>query len=69
MLRSAMVPVDFSDNFPYVLKFAEGLGALRELLARLVEMGLQLRAQPLGVVVDVDRPDDLAAAELLSRDA
>ena len=48
---------------------AEELGALRELLARLVEMGLQLRAQPLGVVVDVDRPDDLAAAELLSRDA
>jgi hypothetical protein len=48
---------------------AEGLGALRELLARLVEMGLRLRAQPLGVVVDVDRPDDLAAAELLSRDA
>ena len=48
---------------------AEGLGALRELLARLVERGMRLRAQPLGVVVDVDRPDDLAAAELLSRDA
>jgi hypothetical protein len=48
---------------------AEGLGALRELLARLVGSGLQLRAQPLGLVVDVDRPDDLAAAELLTRGA
>ena len=48
---------------------AEGLGALRELLARLVGSGLRLRAQPLGAVVDVDRPDDLAAAELLSRGA
>ncbi len=48
---------------------AEGLGALRDLLARLVGLGLRLRAEPLGVVVDVDRPDDLAAAELLLRDA
>ncbi len=48
---------------------AEGLGALRDLLARLVGSGLRLRAQPLGVVVDVDQPDDLAAAELLWRDA
>lgn len=48
---------------------AEGLGALRDLLARLVVLGLRLRAEPLGVVVDVDRPDDLAAAELLLRDA
>ena len=47
---------------------AEGLGALRELLARLVESGLRLRSHTLGVVVDVDRPDDLAAAEILSRD-
>jgi hypothetical protein len=46
---------------------AEGLGALRDLLARLVGSGLRLRAQPLGVVVDVDQPDDLAAAELLWR--
>jgi NDP-sugar pyrophosphorylase family protein len=48
---------------------AEGLGALRDLLARLVVLGLRLRAEPLGVVVDVDRPDDLAAAEILLRDA
>jgi NDP-sugar pyrophosphorylase family protein len=48
---------------------AEGLGALRDLLARLVGLGLRLRAEPLGAVVDVDRPDDLAAAELLLRDA
>jgi NDP-sugar pyrophosphorylase family protein len=48
---------------------AKGVGALRDLLARLVGSGLRLRAEPLGVVVDVDRPDDLAAAELLSRDA
>jgi hypothetical protein len=29
---------------------------------------MRLRAEPLGVVVDVDRPDDLAAAERLARD-
>jgi NDP-sugar pyrophosphorylase family protein len=46
---------------------AEGLGALRELLARLVGSGLRLRAHPLGTVVDVDRPDDVAAAERLAR--
>ena len=28
MLRSAMVPVDFSSNFEFVLQFAEGLGSL-----------------------------------------
>ena len=28
MLRSAMVPVDFGENFSYVLKFAEGLSEL-----------------------------------------
>lgn len=43
------------------------LGALRELLARLVGSGLRLRAHPLGAVVDVDRPDDLAEAEQLTR--
>jgi hypothetical protein len=48
---------------------AEGLGALRDLLARLIEWGIRLRAEPLGVVVDVDRPDDLAAAEILLRNA
>lgn len=42
---------------------AEGLGALRAFLARLVESGVRLRAYPLGCVVDVDRPDDLMAAE------
>jgi NDP-sugar pyrophosphorylase family protein len=47
----------------------ERLGALRDLLARLVGWGLQLRGEPLGMVVDVDRPDDLAAAELLLGDA
>ena len=47
----------------------EGVAALRDLLARLVGFGLRLRAEPLGTVVDVDRPDDLAAAEHLTRDA
>jgi len=47
----------------------EGLGALRDLLARLVVSGLRLRAHPLGAVVDVDRPDDVAAAERLARRA
>jgi len=41
----------------------EGLGALRAYLERLVEMGVALRAHPLGAVVDVDRPDDLQEAE------
>jgi len=45
---------------------AEGLGALRHLLARLVPAGLRLRAERLGAVVDVDRPDDVAAAERLA---
>jgi NDP-sugar pyrophosphorylase family protein len=48
---------------------AAGFGALRDLLAHLVGWGLRLRAERLGAVVDVDRPDDLAAAELLLRDA
>jgi len=43
----------------------QGLGALRDLLARLVGSGLRLRAHPLGAVVDVDRPDDVAEAERL----
>ncbi len=47
---------------------AEGVAALRDHLARLVGCGMRLRAEPLGVVVDVDRPDDLAAAERLARD-
>jgi FMN phosphatase YigB (HAD superfamily)/CTP:molybdopterin cytidylyltransferase MocA len=46
---------------------AEGVGALRDHLARLVGCGIRLRAEPLGAVVDVDRPDDLAAAERLAR--
>jgi NDP-sugar pyrophosphorylase family protein len=46
---------------------AQGLGALRDLLAHLVRSGLRLRAHPLGAVVDVDRPDDVAAAERLTR--
>jgi len=48
---------------------SEGVAALRDLLAGLVGSGLRLRAEPLGTVVDVDRPDDLAAAERLARDA
>jgi len=46
---------------------ADELGALRELLARLVGSGLRLHAHPLGTVVDVDRPDDVAEAEQLTR--
>ena len=42
---------------------AAGGGALRELLATIVREGVVLDAFDLGAVVDVDRPDDLAAAE------
>ncbi len=42
---------------------ASGGGALRELLAAIVTEGVVLRAVPLGDVVDVDRLDDLRAAE------
>jgi NDP-sugar pyrophosphorylase family protein len=42
---------------------------LRDFLAGLVGAGLRLRAHPLGKVVDVDRPDDLAEAEALQRTA
>lgn len=38
---------------------------LRDFLARLPGAGLRLRAHPLGRVVDVDRPHDLAEAEAL----
>jgi len=48
---------------------ASGLGALRAFLTLLVERGVRLRAHPLGHVVDVDRPDDVAAAECLARSA
>lgn len=44
---------------------AAGGGALRELLAAIVREGVLLRACDLGAVVDVDRADDLAAAEAL----
>ncbi len=44
---------------------AAGGGALRELLAAIVREGVRLRACDLGAVVDVDRADDLAAAEAL----
>jgi NDP-sugar pyrophosphorylase family protein len=47
----------------------EGLGALRAYLERLVEMGVALRAHPLGAVVDVDRPDDLQEAERAGKGA
>jgi NDP-sugar pyrophosphorylase family protein len=40
-----------------------GLGALRAFMQQLVESGARLRAHPLGAVVDVDRPDDVRAAE------
>jgi hypothetical protein len=53
--------------FSLGIALEEELGALRELLARLVGSGLQLRAHPLGAVVDVDRPDDVAEAEQLTR--
>lgn len=45
---------------------AAGGGALRELLAAIVREGVVLGAVDLGDVVDVDRPDDLAAAEELA---
>lgn len=41
--------------------------ALRELLGVLPREGMRLRTVDLGDVVDVDRPDDLAAAEAASR--
>ena len=44
---------------------AAGGGALRELLAAIVAEGVALAACDLGEVVDVDRPDDLEAAEAL----
>lgn len=44
---------------------AAGGGALRELLSVIVREGVALEACELGDVVDVDRPDDLAAAEAL----
>lgn len=43
---------------------AEGVPALRGLLALLVREGIRLEAVDLGEVVDVDRADDLAAAEM-----
>lgn len=45
---------------------AAGGGALRELLSALVREGVVLETCDLGDVVDVDRPDDLAAAEALA---
>jgi NDP-sugar pyrophosphorylase family protein len=44
---------------------AEGLGALRALLGELAHDRPGLRAYPLGLVIDVDRPDDLGEAERL----
>jgi choline kinase len=44
---------------------ADGLGALRALLGELVAPAPGLRAHPLGLVIDVDRPDDLGEAERL----
>ncbi len=49
------------DEAPAALE--SGLGALRAFMQQLVEQGARLRAHPLGDVVDVDRPDDVAAAE------
>ena len=46
---------------------AAGGSALRELLAGVVEEGVALAACDLGEVVDVDRPDDLEAAEAVAR--
>jgi len=43
-----------------------GRGALRELLAAIVREGMQLEICELGDVVDVDRLDDLAAAEVVA---
>lgn len=48
---------------------AAGAGALRELLTAIVEEGEVLRALQLGAVVDVDRLDDLRAAESLDAGA
>jgi hypothetical protein len=45
---------------------AAGGGALRELLSKVVEEGVRLARFELGDVVDVDRLDDLAAAETLA---
>ena len=42
---------------------AAGGAALRDLLSALAREGVVLEAFDLGDVVDVDRPDDLAAAE------
>lgn len=45
---------------------AAGATALRELLAAIVREGILLEAVDLGDVIDVDRADDLAAAEELA---
>jgi NDP-sugar pyrophosphorylase family protein len=42
---------------------ADGLGALRSFLARLVERGYSVCAVPVAPAIDVDRPADVAAAE------
>jgi NDP-sugar pyrophosphorylase family protein len=43
----------------------DGLGALRQFLARLVERGYRVAAVELPPCVDVDRPDDIDLAEAL----
>ncbi|MCX8070971.1 MAG: NTP transferase domain-containing protein [Candidatus Binatia bacterium] len=41
---------------------AAGAAALRDFLALLLQAGVEMRALPVGVCVDVDRPQDLAVA-------
>ena len=45
---------------------AEGLGALRERLARSVSLGVGLEAVDVGRAYDIDRPADIRAAEAVA---
>ncbi|HZE57983.1 MAG TPA: NDP-sugar synthase [Chthoniobacterales bacterium] len=59
---------------PIILREAEaarrdGLAALRNFLQRLLERGYEIAGIPISESIDVDRPEDLAAAEALLRSA
>jgi NDP-sugar pyrophosphorylase family protein len=47
----------------------DGLDALRSFLGRLLDRGYELSGIPIAAAIDVDRPDDIGAAEALLRGA